>query len=64
MGKQLLCIGLAATAGALGGGYISGKVSGMEFTRSWKPETHKAVSFGFTAATSVLAFGLLRSVIK
>ena len=59
--KSLAIVGVAAAGGALVANFAAGKLEEMSFAKDWKPETKKAIAFGFTAASGAGLFAILRS---
>jgi hypothetical protein len=57
--KSLAIVGIAATGGVLVSGFAAGKLDEMKFAQDWKPETRKAIAFGFTAASGAGLFAVL-----
>lgn len=61
--KLFIFVALAAAAGSVAGGFADANLTPkIPSSGSWSASTREGVRFGYTAASTVLVFSLLRSL--
>lgn len=60
--KTVIFVGIAAAAGSMAGNYLDENVSGKILGKEADPQHRKALRTGFTAASAVAGFGVLRAL--